>query len=109
MHAQLSLPALPLLDGAAEVLGAGVTSSLHVQNARATASVQGFDKVGAPGVRGPERIEGLLADWGVQQCLQSGGCRVEGFGRVGVLAHQHAVPWRYERAPNRTSPPHACR
>jgi len=47
VHAELVMEALPLLDGAQHTLAAGVTSSLHSQNARASASVQNFEEVSA--------------------------------------------------------------
>eukprot|EP00983_Pelagomonas_calceolata_P068157 1149783-Pelagomonas_calceolata.AAC.3 len=45
VHAELFMQSVPLLSGAQDTLTAGVTSSLHAQNARAAASVHNFDQV----------------------------------------------------------------
>jgi hypothetical protein len=45
VHAQLDFSTLPVLEGAYACLARGVVSSLHTQNARASASIQGFEQV----------------------------------------------------------------
>ena len=46
----LDWPSVPLLEGAAEALTQGITSSIHAQNAKAAAAVGNFQEVG--GCRG---------------------------------------------------------
>lgn len=55
VYAELDWAALPLLPGAAECLEGGVLSSLHSQNARASASVSNFKEVGGFACNGPFR------------------------------------------------------
>ena len=42
---EIDYRALPLLEGAAESLEAGIVSTLHVQNARVSSLIHNFDEV----------------------------------------------------------------
>lgn len=64
---ELDWTALPILDGASESLSAGVLSSLHVHNARASSAIANFEQLSAsqpavwPILVDPQTAGGLLA------------------------------------------------
>ncbi|KAF5839250.1 AIR synthase-related protein [Dunaliella salina] len=102
VHAELFMQSVPLLNGAQETLGAGVTSSLHAQNARAAASVRNFDQVLQthpqlwPILVDPQTGGGLLAGvaWEkAEACVQE--LRENGYGSTAIIGkvtkQDHAV------------------
>jgi len=92
VHAELFMQSVPLLSGAQDTLTAGVTSSLHAQNARAAASVHNFDQVLQkhpqlwPILVDPQTGGGLLAGvaWEkAEACVQE--LRENGYGSAAII------------------------
>jgi len=103
VHAQLEWGALPLLPGAAECLGAGVLSSLHLANAKASSSVSNFEQLkGAqpqlwPILVDPQTGGGLLAgvpgdkaDTVVQELREAGYSTACVIGRVVEMSEERS-------------------
>lgn len=98
VHVALDFSALPLLDGAAECMAAGILSSLHVQNAKAAASIQNLNELQAahatwPILMDPQTAGGLLAGVPAERAdaaLQA--LRAAGYSRACVIGRVVEVP-----------------
>jgi selenide,water dikinase len=90
VDATLALPAVPLLDGLAETVAAGIFSSLQPQNVRLRRAIRNLDEAAAhplyPVLFDPQTAGGLLASVpadGAQACLAA--LRAAGYAAAAIV------------------------